>query len=85
VLQYSAVIGKVRGLHSEICPTSSHDAYSTIRVKDEVFSDAEEEEYPVPPTFVGIKAESEVSCVSMPMLGRFHKYRYPSFYKLLLQ
>jgi hypothetical protein len=65
VLQNSAVTGKVQGLHSEVCTTSSHDAYSTIRVKDEVFSDAEEE-YPVPLTFVGIKAESEVSCVSIP-------------------
>jgi hypothetical protein len=26
-----------------------------------------------------------VSCVSVSMLGQFHKYRYPSFYELLLQ
>jgi hypothetical protein len=52
-------------------------------MKAEVPSDAEE--YPVLLTFVGIKAEPEVSCVSMPMLGRFHKYRYPLFYEVLLQ
>ncbi|XP_023713767.1 uncharacterized protein LOC111867818 isoform X2 [Cryptotermes secundus] len=49
---------KVQGLHSEICPASSQDAYPAIRIKAEVFSDAEEE-VPVPLTFVGIKAESE--------------------------
>jgi hypothetical protein len=78
-------LGKVRALHSEVCPASSRDAYPAVSIKAEVFSDAEEEEYPVPLTFVGIKAEPEVSYVSMPMLGRFHKYRYPSFCKLLPQ
>jgi hypothetical protein len=72
-------------MHSEICPASSHDAYPALSIKAEVFSDAEEEEYPVPLTYVGIKAEPAVSCVFMPMLGRFHKYRYSSFYELLLQ
>jgi hypothetical protein len=57
-------------------------------VKVEVPSDADAdvEEDPLAVPFPGgIKAEPEVSCVSMPMLGRFHKYRYPSFYELLQQ
>jgi hypothetical protein len=52
----------------------------------EVRSSAEAEEDPFAVTFPGgIKAEPEVSCVSVSMLGGFHKYKYPSFYKLLLQ
>jgi hypothetical protein len=54
-------------------------------MKAEVPSDVEEEDNPVPLTFVGIKAEPEVSCVSTPMFHRFHKHRHPSFYELLLQ
>jgi hypothetical protein len=61
-----------------MCP-ASHDAHPAISIKAEVPSDTEAEEEPDPLTFVGIKAEPEVSCVSMPVLGRFHKYRYPSF------
>jgi hypothetical protein len=79
VLQNPADFGKVQGLHSEICSASSHDAYPAASIKAEVLSGAEAEEDPVSTTFVEIKAEPEVSCVSMPMLGRFHKYRYPSF------
>jgi hypothetical protein len=45
-------------------------------------SNAEEEEVPLTITFPGgIKAEPEVSSLSVPMLGGFHKYKYPSFYK----
>jgi hypothetical protein len=65
-------------------PASSQDAYQAISVKAEVPSDAEEEEDPLA-TSPGMKAEPEVSCVSVSMLGQFHKYRYPSFYELLLQ
>jgi hypothetical protein len=55
-------------------------------VKAEVPSDADAEEDPLAIPFPGgIKAEPEVSCVSMPMLGRFHKDRYPSFYELWQQ
>jgi hypothetical protein len=39
-------------------------------------SDAEEERYPVPISFRRIKAEPEVSCVTVSMLNGFHKYRY---------
>jgi hypothetical protein len=58
------VLEKVRSLHSEI-PPASHDTYPAVSIKAEVFSDAEEEECPVPLTFVGIKAEPEVSYVSV--------------------
>jgi hypothetical protein len=68
-----------------MCPASSQDAYQAISIKAEVLSDAEAEEDPLAITSPGMKAEPEVSCVSLSMLGRFHKDRYLSFYKLLLQ
>ncbi|XP_033609347.1 zinc finger protein 271-like [Cryptotermes secundus] len=55
-----ADFGNVRGLHSETCPASSHDACSAVSIKAEVLSHAEVEEDPVPLTFVGIKAEPEI-------------------------
>jgi hypothetical protein len=70
VLQNPPDLEKVRGLHSEICPASSHDAYPAVRIKAEVLSDAEEEEYPVPLTFVEIKAEPEVSCGSVRLISQ---------------
>jgi hypothetical protein len=73
--------GHVRGLCGEICPTSSHDAYQAVSIKAEVPSDAEAEEDPLAKTSIRIKGEPEVSCVSVSMLGGFHKYKYPSFYK----
>jgi hypothetical protein len=69
----------VQGLCGEICPASSHDADQAIRVKAEVQSEAEED--PLAITFPGIKSEPEVSCVPVSMLGGFHKYKYPPFYK----
>jgi hypothetical protein len=75
----------VRGLCTEMCPASSHDAYQDIGIKAEVLSDVEEEEDPVPITFPEVKAEPEVSCVSVSVLGRFHKYRHSFFYELLLR
>jgi hypothetical protein len=50
---------RVRSMCTEICPALSHDAYQDIRI----LSDAEEEEYPVLLTFVGIETQYEVSCV----------------------
>ncbi|XP_033607406.1 zinc finger protein 782-like [Cryptotermes secundus] len=47
----------VRDLCTEICSAPSHDAYEAISIKAEVLSDGEEEEYPVPVTYPGIKAE----------------------------
>jgi hypothetical protein len=61
----------VRDLCTEICSAPSHDAYQAISIKAEVLSDGEEEEYPVPVIYPGIKAEPEVSCVSGYMLGDF--------------
>jgi hypothetical protein len=83
VLQNPIVLEKVRGLCSEMSPSSSEDVYQAISVKAEVLSDVEEED-PDPITFPGIKVEPEVSCVSDFMLGGFHKYRYSLFYQLLL-
>jgi hypothetical protein len=85
VLQNPADSEKLQGPCGEMSPGSSQDAYEAISVKSEVLSDAEEEEHPFPLTFVGIKAEPEVSCVSVSMLGGFHKYKYSSIYELLLQ
>jgi hypothetical protein len=66
-------------------PASSHDAYQATSGKAEKLSDAEEEECAHPITFLGIKAEPEVSSVSVSMLCGFKKYRYASFYELMLQ
>jgi hypothetical protein len=85
VLQNLTDLEKVRCLCSEMSPASSQNAYQAISVKAEVLSDVEEEEDPLPVTFPGIKVEPEVSCVSVSMLGVFHKYRYSLFYQLLLQ
>jgi hypothetical protein len=70
VLQNLADLVKVRSMRSEICRASSHDAYQAISTKTEVFSYAEEEEYPVPITFPRIKAEPEVSCVSVTWISQ---------------
>jgi hypothetical protein len=65
VLQNLGDLEKVHSLCSAICPSSSCDAYQAVSIKAEVFSDTEEEEYPVPIIFPRIKAEPEVSCVSV--------------------
>lgn len=69
----------LRGSCGEMWPAYSHDAYQETSIKAEVPSDAEAED-PLAITFPGrgIKAEPEVRCVSVSMLGRFHKYRSPS-------
>jgi hypothetical protein len=69
VLQNLADLEKVRGLCSEKCPASSCDAYQAVTIKSEVFLDAEEEEYPVE-TFLDIKAEPEVSYVSVRWISQ---------------
>jgi hypothetical protein len=53
-------------------PASSQDGYQAISVKAEVPSDVEAEEDPLSIRSPGIKAEPEVSCVSVTMLGGFH-------------
>jgi hypothetical protein len=68
-----------------MCPASSHDTNQAISIKVEVLSDVEEEEDPLATIFPEIKAEPEVSYVSVSMLGGFHKYRYSLFYERLLQ
>jgi hypothetical protein len=40
-----------------------HDANQAVNAKAEAASDVEEEEDPMPITFIEIKAEPEVSCV----------------------
>jgi hypothetical protein len=79
VLQNPRDLEKERGPCGEICPVSSQDAYQAISIKAEVLSDAEAEEDPDTKTFPGIKAEPEVSCVSVSMLGRLPQYNYPHF------
>jgi hypothetical protein len=65
VLQNLANSEKAQGMCSEIRPPSSCDAYQAVTIKAEVFSDAEEEEYPILIPFAGIKAEPEVSWLSV--------------------
>jgi hypothetical protein len=74
---------EVQGPCTEVCP-AYYGACEGITIKAEVLSDAEEEDDPLT-TFPQIKAEPEVSCVSVSMLGGFHKCRCPSFYELSLQ
>jgi hypothetical protein len=60
---------------SETYPTSTHDANLAMNIKVEEASDIEvEEEHPLPTSFIGIKAEHEVSCMSplCPLFGGFH-------------
>jgi hypothetical protein len=70
VLQNLADLEKGQGLCSEMCPASSCDGYQAVAIKAEVFSNAEEEEYPVRITFPRIKAEPEVSCVSIRWISQ---------------
>jgi hypothetical protein len=58
------------GLHSEASPSSSEDGDQAVNIKVEDSSDIEDRENPMPMTVVGIKAEHEVSCMSLcPLLG----------------
>jgi hypothetical protein len=76
VLQNCADLEKnVRGPCSETCPISSHDSNHVINIKVEEISGIEEEKVPVPVTCQAIKAEHEVSFISIcPLLSRFHRY-----------
>jgi hypothetical protein len=63
----------VPGLCSETCTSPSPDGNGGINVKSEEVSDVKVEEDPVPISFPRIKAEREVSCMSVcPLLGTFH-------------
>jgi hypothetical protein len=65
----------VPGSHSEACPSSPHSGDQAVDIKVEEFSDVEVRDDPAPKTFMGIKAEHEVSCVSVcPLLGICHSY-----------
>jgi hypothetical protein len=65
VLQYFVDFLKPEpGSSSETYPTSSHDGTQVIDIKVEV-SDAQEVEDPLLITLPEIKAEHEVSCVSV--------------------
>jgi hypothetical protein len=55
----------VPGSCSETCPASSHDANRDINIKVEPVSDVEEED---PFKFRRMKAEHEVSCMSVCLL-----------------
>jgi hypothetical protein len=61
------------GLCSDTCPSPSPDGNGGINIKTEEVSDVKEEEDPVPISFPVIKAEREVSCMSVsPPLATFH-------------
>jgi hypothetical protein len=65
VLQDSTVVKKEElSPFGETFPTSD-DAEEVKNVKTEVVSDIDEEEDPVPITFMKIKVEPEVSCMSL--------------------
>jgi hypothetical protein len=62
------------GLCSETCPVSSQDADQVMCMKVEEVSCLQEEEVPVLRTWQAIKAEHEVSYMSVcPLLSRFYK------------
>jgi hypothetical protein len=63
----------ILGLCSETFPASSQEGNGGIRIKTEAVSDVEQEEDSLPALFPGIKAECEVSCMSVcPLLCTFH-------------
>jgi hypothetical protein len=55
----------VQGLCTEVCPASSHDICQSLSIKAEVLSGEEEEEDPLAISFPEIKAEPEVSYVTV--------------------
>jgi hypothetical protein len=61
ILQNHTDLEEPRNVHSEIFP-ASYDTCLVTGIKAEILSDTEEEEYPAPMTFLGTKAEPEVSC-----------------------
>jgi hypothetical protein len=72
VLQNLTDSEREQNLCSEILPSASQGAHQATSIKAELLSDAEAEEDPLAITFAGgIKAEPEVSCVSMSLLGQF--------------
>jgi hypothetical protein len=79
VLQDVTDLEKLGGLCGEIYTASSHDVIHAVSIKTEDFSDAEIVEGHLPITFLGIKDEPEVSCVSVSMLSGFHKYTAAGF------
>jgi hypothetical protein len=66
-LQDVTDLEKVGGLCGEIYTSSSHDVTHAVSIKTEEFSDAEVVDEPGPITFPGIKADPEVSCMSVSL------------------
>jgi hypothetical protein len=62
----------VQGVCGEICPASSQVAHQAVSIKAEVPSDAEAGDDSGPIAFPGMKAEPEVSSVSVSICGQFH-------------
>jgi hypothetical protein len=81
VICKDVVLQKYTNLEKDV-PGPCHEMYPTCdescqakSIKAEEVLYAEEEEDPVPITFLKIKAEAEVSCMSVcPVLGRYHRY-----------
>jgi len=63
-------------LFSNTCQTSSHDGSQNITVEVEEGLEAEVGEGPEPISFTEIKAESEVSCVSVFLLLHISQLLY---------
>jgi hypothetical protein len=55
----------VPGSRSDACASSHHDGDQAVNIKVEELSDMEDEQDPAPMTFVEIKAEHEVSFISL--------------------
>jgi hypothetical protein len=73
VLQNLTDSEKERVLCGDMSPAASQDVYQAISVIAGVLSDAEAQVDPLSVTLPGgIKAEPEVSSVSVSILGRFH-------------
>jgi hypothetical protein len=65
--------------HSEVCP-SSHAGDQAINIKVEEFSDTEDSKDPVPITVIGLRAEHEVSCMSLFTIRHILHIELPVFF-----
>jgi hypothetical protein len=75
VLQNATDLEKrLSGSCSETCPVSSQDADLVMSMKVEEVSGLQEEDVPMPTIWQAVKAEHEVSCMSLcPLANRFDR------------
>jgi hypothetical protein len=67
----------VAGSHRELCGAHSHDGHQAVNIKVEKFSPGQDGEVPV--TVEEIKAEHEVSCMSVSTVGHISGIQYFPF------